>query len=80
MVHFDKTLTLHLSILWGGGGTVGQQAQIKDFHTQKKVFTEQIIYLSILGLKIPPMTKKPAILTYLIYIFFNVSYEKIWGV
>ena len=29
----------------GGGGTVGQQAQIKDYNTQKKLFTEKIIYL-----------------------------------
>ena len=38
--------------------TVGQQLQVKDFN-KKYFFTEKIIYLSVLSLKIPQWLKSP---------------------
>ena len=48
---------------------------------KKILFTEKIIYLSILSLKMPPMAQKPAFLTYLMIFLFNkVIYKNICGV
>ena len=57
----------------GGGGTVGQQAKIKDFPL-KILCTEKNIYISILGLKMPQLAQKPAFLTYLIIFFPKKKY------
>ena len=41
---------------------MGQEAQIKDFHKQKKFLLKKIIYLLIVGLQMSPMAQKPAFL------------------
>ena len=46
-----------------GGGPVGQQAQIKDFNTQKKVFTAKIIFFFNFRSNNAPLAKKHGFLS-----------------
>ena len=55
------------------------QAQIKDFH-QKILFTEKIIYIAIIGLKLPPMAQEPVFFDILDDFFSKKNtYKKIEG-